>query len=456
MGGNTSTTRKFLSQSGDGETPAAPAWQGLQSSDLPSHDHAVGDITSGTLAVEHGGTGLSTAATGDLLYGSAEDTLSALPGNASTTRKFLSQSGDGETPAAPAWQGLQSSDLPSHDHAVGDITSGTLAVEHGGTGLSTAATGDLLYGSAEDTLSALPGNASTTRKFLSQSGDGETPAAPAWQGLQSSDLPSHDHAVGDITSGTLAVEHGGTGLSTAATGDLLYGSAEDTLSALPGNASTTRKFLSQSGDGETPAAPAWQGLQSSDLPTHDHAVGDITSGTLAVEHGGTGLSTIASGKLLYASATDVLAALSLGAGLTISEGVLEAVHLGPELDTTVNTLQARGLSSLAWGTLVSKSIYVPAAGATVRCRARSICKNNSTGAEAIQLRVKIDGNAGSSGSSVSVPGGGGVRRASATHQEAVSGGRFVAVLVEAYANVVGSWEHQRSELFISTDPWDGE
>ncbi len=229
-----------MPQAGPGQSGhlSAADWSTFDSKAAGTHDHEATDITSGTLAVEHGGTGLSAAATGDLLYGSAEDTLSALPGNASTTRKFLSQSGDGETPAAPAWQGLQSSDLPSHDHAVGDITSGTLAVEHGGTGLSTAATGDLLYGSAEDTLSALPGNASTTRKFLSQSGDGETPAAPAWQGLQSSDLPIHDHAVGDITSGTLAVEHGGTGLSTAATGDLLYGSAEDTLSALPGNAST--------------------------------------------------------------------------------------------------------------------------------------------------------------------------------------------------------------------------
>jgi hypothetical protein len=49
------------------------------------------------------------------------------------------------------------------------------------------------------------------------------------------------------------------------------------------------------------------------------------SGTLGVTKGGTGLSTIASGKLLYASATDTLAPLSLASSLSITSGTISVV-----------------------------------------------------------------------------------------------------------------------------------
>ena len=49
------------------------------------------------------------------------------------------------------------------------------------------------------------------------------------------------------------------------------------------------------------------------------------SGILSVTKGGTGLNTIASGKLLYASATDTLAPLSLASSLSISGGILDLV-----------------------------------------------------------------------------------------------------------------------------------
>jgi hypothetical protein len=58
------------------------------------------------------------------------------------------------------------------------------------------------------------------------------------------------------------------------------------------------------------------------------AAADITSGVFGVARGGTGLATIASGKLLYASALDTLAALSLGSGLAITSGVLDTVGGG--------------------------------------------------------------------------------------------------------------------------------
>ena len=54
------------------------------------------------------------------------------------------------------------------------------------------------------------------------------------------------------------VYQGGTGLSGAVLGDVLYGSDTGVLAALPGNTTSTQKFLAQTGDGALSAAPSWQ------------------------------------------------------------------------------------------------------------------------------------------------------------------------------------------------------
>jgi hypothetical protein len=88
-----------------------------------------------------------------------------------------------------------------------DVT-GTLPVTNGGTGLATIAQGDLLYGSASNTLSALSKNTSSTR-YLSNSG---TSNNPAWAQV-------------DLTNGvtgTLPFTNGGLGINSATNGDILY------------------------------------------------------------------------------------------------------------------------------------------------------------------------------------------------------------------------------------------
>lgn len=66
--------------------------------------------------------------------------------------------------------------------------------------------------------------------------------------------------------GTLDETKGGTGLSTYTLGDTIYASAANTLAKLSGNATTTRKFLRQTGTGAASAAPAWDTLVAGDLP----------------------------------------------------------------------------------------------------------------------------------------------------------------------------------------------
>lgn len=58
-------------------------------------------------------------------------------------------------------------------------------------------------------------------------------------------------------------------------GDMIYGAASGTATRVAGNTTTTKKFLSQTGDGSSSAAPSWSTIVASDLPT---MVGDSGSG----------------------------------------------------------------------------------------------------------------------------------------------------------------------------------
>lgn len=65
-------------------------------------------------------------------------------------------------------------------------------------------------------------------------------------------------ATGVWNATAIGVTKGGTGLTTAALGDLIYGSAADTLARLSGNTTTTPKLLAQVGNGSVSAAPTWE------------------------------------------------------------------------------------------------------------------------------------------------------------------------------------------------------
>lgn len=96
---------------------------------------------------------------------------------------------------------------------------------------------------------------------------------------------------------SLAVTRGGTGLSTVAVGDLIYGSATATISRLTGNITTTRKFLRQVGDGAASAAPAWDTLAYGDMPFGSGSAGQVLKNV-----GGTPTWSSFSGGINYLSA----------------------------------------------------------------------------------------------------------------------------------------------------------
>ena len=69
-------------------------------------------------------------------------------------------------------------------------------------------------------------------------------------------------AYGYFNNGVLPYNHGGTGFSTYTKGDLLYASANNTLSKLAANSTGTKKFLTM-----TSSVPSWGNIAFGDLPT---------------------------------------------------------------------------------------------------------------------------------------------------------------------------------------------
>lgn len=132
----------------------------------------------------------------------------------------------------------------------------------------------------------------------------------------------------------LPLSQGGTGQSTASAsfnalapttlvGDLIYYSGSSNV-ALPGNVTTVKKFLTQTGGGVSSASPSWSTILAADVPTlNQNTTGTASNvtGIVAVVNGGTGASTAGSARtnLGLAIGTDVQGFdtdLSVIAGLT--------------------------------------------------------------------------------------------------------------------------------------------
>ena len=174
--------------------------------------------------------------------------------------------------AKPAMRTLVAADIPTISLTAG--VSGTLPAANGGTGNSSYTTGDILYASGTTTLSKLA-DVATGNALIS----GGVGVAPLYGKIG---LTTH-------VSGTLPVTSGGTGLTSATQGDIVYASAANTYSLLAKNTTATR-YLSNTG---TSNNPAWAQI----------ALATGVSGTLTVSNGGTGLTTLTANRIPYGNGT---------------------------------------------------------------------------------------------------------------------------------------------------------
>ncbi len=134
--------------------------------------------------------------------------------------------------SVPTFRLLVSDDIPNL--SASKITSGTLGVDRGGTGASTL-TG-VLFGNG---TSAFTGIASTTPNQMLRVNSGGT---------------GYEWFTPDYLSNVMT-----------SLGDMIYGNAVGLPVRRSGNVTTTKMFLSQTGDGTSSAAPQWSVVTASDV-----------------------------------------------------------------------------------------------------------------------------------------------------------------------------------------------
>jgi hypothetical protein len=357
------------------------------------------DVTSLTTDLSNK-QAITTAATGLTAAGTNQSTALALSGNNSTQEVTTAASGTGvKLPTAsatsvvtiinrgansitvyPATSGIingQSANtgytLPSNSSAVFIGKDGTSWYTEnaftGGDVNTTDGSAVLTIGAGKVTL-AMQANLAANSIMGNNTGSAATPIALtaaqvktllALNNVENTALSTWAGStslvtLGTVTTGTwsataIAETKGGTNQTTYTLGDILYSSASNTLSKLAGNTTTTKKFLSQTGNATVSAAPGWSTVTSTDV-----GLGNVENTALSTWAGSTSLTTFANNAVSYAEMQDISATQTIIGRNTAGAGDPEEVTASQVLDwisSTQGAILYRGASgwvALAVGT----------------------------------------------------------------------------------------------------------
>ena len=320
---------------------------------------------TGTVAATNGGTGTATVTTGDLLYGSAANTWSKLAKGAAYRSLVMDASATNVE-----WNAV----ALNQSGAV----SGALPATNGGTGLSSYTLGDIVYSSAANTIAALAGNTTTTKKFLTQTGTGSVSAAPAWGTISGSDVS------GNIAGSAGSVANALT-LGTYLTGTSFNGSSAVTATVDATSANTASKVVARDSSGNFSAGTITATLS-----------GAATSSTTATNLAGGAANQIpyqtASGTTAFmtaASGTNYVLNYN-GSAFTWVSGTISGVALGSNLNAlSFGTYLTAGGSSYNGTSAVTISTNATSANTASTIVARDASGNFTAGT----ITAALSGNA---------------------------------------------------------------
>ncbi len=401
---------------------------------------------TGQLGVTRGGTGLATVAQGDILYGSAADTLSALAKSTTATR-YLSNTGSSNN---PAWAQIDLSngvtgDLPFANlvqasgasvlvgrgsaSGAGDYQEVTLGTGITMTGTVLSATGS---GGTVTTVSFTGGlitvaNATTTPALTVAGTSGGIPyfsSTSTW--ASSALLAANALMIGGGAGATPATTTTGTGV----------------LTALGINVGSAGAFVTFNGAGGTPSSLTGtnitgtaSGLTAGNVTTNANLTGPITSvgnATSIASQTGTGTTfvmsaapTIAGGSI---TALTALAVRSTGAAFDLtlaSSEVLTAGHTlsfvlgdtnrtltigasasvsgsntGDQTITLTGAVTGSGTGSFATTIATPGTLTVSSTNSTATAHTHAITSSSAPGAAASLLATDSSGIIGSTGTRI--------------------------------------------------------
>jgi hypothetical protein len=347
-----------------------------------------GNAGTATTATTASNVAVSTTASASPFYPAlvSATTGASLPINANASLSYVPSTGQlSATSYLGAWQGS----------AIGAI--------YGGTGLTSYATGDIIYASGTNTLSKL--TAGTNGYVLTLSSGVPTWAAStggvtSFSAGTTGFSPNTASTGAIVLSGTLNAVNGGTQQSTYATGDILYASAANTLSKLSAGANGNVLTLAA-------GVPTWAastgGVTSfqtslSGLTPNTSSTGAITlAGTLGATSGGTGLTSVGTaGNILTSNGTTwvsqapaptTAAYVRTSFTATVGQTTFSVSYTAPYIEVYQN------------GTLLNASDYTASNGTTV-----VLTIGASTGdiIETIAYSVSIGGGGSPGGSDTQI------------------------------------------------------
>ncbi|MGW8180315.1 MAG: hypothetical protein ACWGQW_16385, partial [bacterium] len=275
-----------------------------------------------------------------------------------------------------------------------DNIGGTLGVTKGGTGLSSIAQDKLLYTSAADTLAEL-----TLSTGLSFSG----------ANLQVDNNSTTQKTIVSLTGTTVGTRQeinfiSGTNVTLAIADNAGSDSVDVTINATGGSGEVNTASNQGTGTGlyktKTDVDLEFYSLepnsnkitiaQSGNEVIFDAAEANFTldniGGTLGVTKGGTGLSSIAASKLLYTSASNTLAELTLSTGLSFN---------GANLQVDNNTTTQKTIVSLTGSVIGTRQEVNFISGTNV-----TLTVADNSGEDRVDVTINSTGGSGTPPSKV--------------------------------------------------------